>query len=104
LAIGLQCIILIVLNNAGRNIVEREKLEEKRDRLISDLQDALSEVKKLSGLLPICSFCKKIRDDKGYWKRLESYIHEHSEAEFSHGICPECAKEHYPEIYKKDDD
>ena len=67
------------------------------------LEDALSQVKLLSGFLPICSSCKRIRDDKGYWNQIESYIRDHSEAEFSHGICPECAKKLYPEInlYKR---
>ena len=63
-----------------------------------DLQNALSDVKKLSGLLPICSHCKKIRDDNGYWNQIESYIYEHSEAEFSHAICQECAEKHYPDL------
>ncbi len=63
-----------------------------------ELQYALDNVKTLSGLLPICSFCKKIRDDKGYWNQIEQYIHEHSEAKFSHGICQECAKKHYPDF------
>jgi len=63
---------------------------------IEDLQSALANVKLLTGLLPICSSCKKIRDDKGYWNQIESYIKEHSEAEFSHGICPECAEKLYP--------
>jgi hypothetical protein len=67
--------------------------------LIVELQDAVGKIKTLNGLLPICAHCKKIRDDKGYWKQIESYIIEHSEAEFSHGICPECAKELYPEIF-----
>jgi hypothetical protein len=62
------------------------------------LKKALAEVKILRGMLPICSFCKNIRDDKGYWNQIESYIGQHSEAEFSHSICPKCAKEHYPEI------
>ena len=62
------------------------------------LGKALAEVKILSGLLPICSHCKKIRDDKGYWGQIESYIHEHSDAEFSHSICPECAEKYYPEM------
>ena len=61
------------------------------------LEIALSKVKKLSGLLPICCICKKIRDDKGYWNQIEAYIRDHSEAEFSHGICQECAKKHYPD-------
>lgn len=65
------------------------------------LQAALAEVKTLSGLLPICASCKNIRDDKGYWKKIESYIQEHSDAQFSHGICPECFKKSYPEEYRK---
>lgn len=65
---------------------------------LAELKKALAEVKKLSGLLPICSYCKKICDDKGYWTQIESYIHEHSEADFSHGICQECAKKHYPDL------
>jgi hypothetical protein len=63
--------------------------------IIARLKDALSKVKLLSGFLPICSSCKKIRDDKGYWSQIESYIRDHSEAEFSHGICPDCAKKVY---------
>ena len=70
--------------------------EEEREKLIGELQEALAKVKLLSGLLPICASCKKIRDDNGYWNQIESYIREHSEAEFSHGICPECAKKLYP--------
>jgi len=66
----------------------------------NDLQKALENTKMLSGLLPICSSCRKIRDDEGYWKQIEEYIREHSEAEFSHGICPDCAKKLYPLWYK----
>jgi PAS domain S-box-containing protein len=87
----------------SRDITDRKQAEEERERLIAELQKALSEVKKLSGLLPICASCKKIRDDKGYWNQIESYIRDRSEAEFSHGICPDCAKELYPElIYEKE--
>ena len=71
-------------------------------QLNTQLKSALSEVKNLSGLLPICASCKKIRDDKGYWKQVEVYIGEHSEAEFSHGICPDCMKELYPEFYREE--
>jgi len=81
-----------------RDITERRQVENERERLISELQKALSEVKKLSGLLPICASCKKIRDDKGYWKQIEAYISDHSEAEFSHGICPDCMQKLYPEL------
>jgi hypothetical protein len=66
--------------------------------LIRELQEALTMVKLLSGLLPICASCKKIRDDKGYWTQIEFYIRDHSEAEFSHSLCPECMKKLYPEI------
>ncbi len=76
--------------------------EKEKENLILELTEALSEVKKLSGMLPICASCKKIRDDKGYWNQIESYIGDHSEAEFSHGICPDCAKKLYPEFYKGD--
>jgi hypothetical protein len=64
--------------------------------LILELRDALAHVKTLSGLLPICANCKKIRDDKGYWHSVEVYVRDHSEADFSHGMCPDCAKELYP--------
>jgi hypothetical protein len=71
--------------------------EKKRVEIIDQLQHSLAEVKTLSGLLPICSHCKNVRDDKGYWNKIEAYIRDHSEAEFSHGICPECAKKYYPD-------
>jgi len=67
---------------------------------ITELKAARARVKVLSGLLPICSNCKKIRDDTGYWNRIEAYIHDHSEADFTHGICPACARELYPELYE----
>lgn len=79
----------------------RHKMEKERRQLIKDLEAALDEVKKLSGLLPICSACKKIRDDQGYWNQVESYIEEHSEAEFTHSVCPDCAKVLYPEFMLK---
>jgi len=85
-------------------IREKEKVEQDRDRYVDELQQALKEVNQLSGLLPICSHCKKIRDDKGYWSQIEKYITEHSEAEFSHSICQECAKKYYPDFYGDKDD
>ncbi len=78
-----------------RDITQRKLLEEEREKLIKELQNALAEIKTLSGLLPICAHCKKIRDDKGYWKQIEGYIQDHSDAKFSHGICPECSDELY---------
>ncbi len=81
-----------------QDITARKELEDERERLISKLNSALSEVKKLSGFLPICAKCKKVRDDKGFWKEVESYVSEHSEAEFSHSICPECASRYYKKL------
>ena len=75
-------------------------LMKEKEKLIGKLQEALAKVKTLSGLLPICSSCKKIRDDKGYWNQIETYIRQRSEADFTHGICPKCAKTLYPGLLK----
>ncbi len=83
-------IITVLLVSALRN---------EREELINELRDAFSQIKTLSGFIPICANCKKIRDDSGYWNQLEGYIQEHSDAELSHGICPTCAKELYGEYY-----
>ena len=82
-----------------QDITDTKRQEKEREKLIQELQKALSEVRKLSGMLPICASCKKIRDDQGYWQQVESYISQHSEVQFSHGICPECARKLYPEFY-----
>jgi len=82
------------INSAARIL----RAERERDQLILELREALAKVKQLSGLLPICMHCKKIRDDKGYWSRIETYIEKHSEAEFSHSICRECAEKLYPDM------
>ena len=83
---------------AIRDIDDRKRAEEERGRLIEELQQALARVKLLSGMLPICASCKKIRDDHGYWNQIESYLIEHSEAQFTHGLCPECMLKLYPEV------
>lgn len=79
-----------------REIRERKRIEQERNALITDLQLALSEVKTLQGFLPICSNCRKIRSDSGYWQQIELYIQEHTDAQFSHGICPDCLHQLYP--------
>lgn len=79
-------------------------LVSKAEKVLQDkknkLQKALDEIKTLRGIIPICSHCKQIRDDEGFWKQMEDYIHAHSEAEFSHGICPKCLRKHHPEYYE----
>lgn len=80
------------------DITDNKTLEEEREKLIQDLKKALTEIKTLKGILPICSSCKKIRDDKGYWEKLENYIKLNSDAEFSHGLCPDCLQKLYPDI------
>ena len=87
-----------LLHSIIHDISERKRTEEQKDSLVSDLQKALSEVKTLRGFLPICSYCKKIRDDNGYWNQIEAYIRDRSDAEFSHSICQECAKKYYPDM------
>lgn len=74
--------------------------DEEKSKIIIELQQALDRVKTLSGLVPICAACKKVRDDRGYWNQIEAYIEAYSEAQFSHGICPECAEKLYPEFYQ----
>jgi PAS domain-containing protein len=81
-----------------RDISERRKLELEREELIRELQQALADVKTLSGLLPICSSCKKIRDDGGYWRTVEKFISDRSGAQFSHGLCDDCIRKLYPEL------
>ncbi len=85
----------------GQRTEELNATLGERNKAIKELQSALDRIKVLSGLVPICANCKKIRDDKGYWNQIEEYIIAHSDAEFSHGICPECIKELYPDIYER---
>jgi hypothetical protein len=93
LATAIAPVLALVISNA-RNFQEKEEL-------IGELQEALAKVKTLRGLLPICANCKKIRDDRGYWNRIEAYIGQHTDAQFSHGICPDCAKKLYPELFEE---
>jgi CheY-like chemotaxis protein len=81
-----------------RTQVELKKARDSERRLIAELREALAQVKTLSGLLPICSHCKKIRNDKGYWTQVEKYIGDHSDAQFTHGLCPDCLNELYPDL------
>jgi uncharacterized PurR-regulated membrane protein YhhQ (DUF165 family) len=88
--------IRVELSRAQQEITRRKQVEKEKELLIQDLQLALSEVKTLRGFLPICANCHKVRDDQGYWQQIEAYIQQHSAATFTHGICPDCAKNLYP--------
>jgi len=83
-----------------RDISKRKELEAESERLITELREALSKVKLLSGLLPICASCKKIRDEQGAWSEVEVYVRRHSQANFTHSICPDCVGRLYPEFKK----
>lgn len=100
-------IVTPVLNGAGDlvatqgvilEITDLKQVELERENLITELQNALKEIKELRGFLPICSNCKKIRDDEGYWQQVDMYIQQRTDARFTHGICPECMKKLYPDI------
>ncbi|MFY9396802.1 MAG: PAS domain-containing protein [Desulfomonilia bacterium] len=80
-----------------QDITELKRVEEERERLNVELKAALDSIKTLKGLIPICAGCKKIRDDRGFWNHLEQYVEEHSDASFSHGLCPECFRKYFPE-------
>jgi hypothetical protein len=96
-------LVLIILGGAifGGYRLRVWQLLNKEKELHARIQEALASVKTLSGLLPICANCKKIRNDKGYWDQIEGYIQKHSEAQFTHGICPECAEKFYSDVYFK---
>lgn len=79
----------------------KHEMEQDREKLIKELQDALDNVKVLSGLLPICAGCKKIRDDKGYWAQVEEYVMAHTDAKFTHGLCPECVPKYFGDTAEK---
>ena len=92
--------ILTFVSQQVASAIQHKRAEAEREELIQKLQEALANMKTLHGLLPICASCKRIRDDRGNWKHIESYIHAHSDASFTHGMCPECASKLYPEDYK----
>lgn len=98
-------VIFLDLDKANNDLRKenevRLKIQMENEKLIDDLQQAVEEITTLQGMLPICSYCKNIRDDQGYWNSIESYFSKHSELIFSHGLCPDCAQKHYPEFYKK---
>ena len=89
------------------DITDRKQATRERERLIDELQHASTEIETMRGILPLCCYCKKVRNDEGFWEQVDSYITNHSQADISHGICPACMKEHYPEelaSIRQDDD
>jgi hypothetical protein len=95
-------LIFYALESTNQRLSEevsvRRRSERQREVLIAELREALIEIDALKGILPLCSFCKKIRDTHGQWQEVDQYIHRHSKADISHSICPQCAKKHYPEL------
>lgn len=87
-------------SRVNERTTELKSAKDRAEALVGDLEQAMDKVKQLRGMLPICSNCKNIRDDQGYWNRIETYLRDHSEAEFSHSICPDCARKLYPEFYE----
>jgi len=96
--------VIISMKYRHGNALIRKKAEDEREKLIMELQEALANIKTLRGLIPICANCKKIRDDKGFWNQVEVYVSEHSEADFTHSICPECVKKLYGDLLREKDD
>lgn len=100
---------VLQLSDSFKKVKKQKEQLQAQNRLLetkqAELQNALENIKTLRGLIPICAHCKKIRDDEGFWKQVETYVSEHSLATFSHGLCPSCLQEHYPDIYQslKDD-
>jgi hypothetical protein len=84
-----------------QDITVLKQVESERERLIAELQTTLGEIRILKGFIPICASCKKVRDDQGYWDQVESYLMRHTDASFSHGICPDCADRLYPELSRR---
>jgi hypothetical protein len=95
-------VVLFIARRADLSFLRQEKADAEKRELITELRKALEEVKTLRGIIPICSYCKQIRDDKGMWNKLELYIHEHSDAQFSHGICPKCFAEQMKKMNEED--
>jgi DNA-binding NtrC family response regulator len=91
-------VVLVEVVSRFNDRLARQEAEREKERLIVELRTALNEVKKLSGLLPICSSCKRIRDSRDYWLQVDEYISQHSEVTFTHGLCPDCIKQLYPEM------
>jgi HAMP domain-containing protein len=87
----------VSIHTLNQEIARRRASEESQRDTVRELNASLARIKTLSGLLPICATCKKIRDDKGYWNQLEAYLSQHAEVDFTHSICPECMQKHYPE-------
>jgi hypothetical protein len=91
-------LLLLVLRPMQNYLNQKALMEKEREKLIEQLNKTLAEIKVLKGIIPICASCKKVRTDQGFWQQVEVYIRDHSEAKFSHGICPDCAEKLYPDM------
>jgi hypothetical protein len=99
----LVCGLLLVGVGAGVYHLRTHQLRQRQQELQAKVDEAVGQIKTLRGLLPICAWCKRVRDDRGYWNQIELYVRKHSEAEFSHGICPECERKLRAEVETEDD-
>jgi len=93
--------VVVGIRSTVQENISIKMVQMERDKLMIELTEAILRIKTLNGLVPICASCKKIRDDKGFWKDVEAFVADHSEAEFSHGICPDCMKKLYPKEYER---
>jgi PAS domain S-box-containing protein len=89
---------VMAVEGIARDVTEAKRLQEEREKLITELRKAMEEIRTLRGIIPICASCKKVRNDEGAWQQIEAYITSHTESEFTHGICPECVAKMYPNI------
>jgi len=80
-----------------RDITEKKRADREKEQLIRELSESLAEIKPLRGILPVCSYCKRLRDDRGYWEQVDVYLDKHSDVDISHGVCPDCMEEHHPD-------
>jgi hypothetical protein len=97
------CVSLIVVGVLLLSVRAIKKLHDRLEQRNHELSLAISEIKTLQGILPICSFCKQVRNDEGYYEQIDIYVHEHADVDFSHTICPDCAREHYPDFFQDGD-
>jgi len=97
------CVSSVVVGVLLLSVRAIRKLHDRLEERNHELSLAISEIRTLQGILPICSFCKQVRNDEGYYEQIDIYVHEHADVDFSHTVCPDCAREHYPDLFQDGD-